>query len=385
MCAVEVGISYPPPHPAPRRHWYYNPNDIVNDFGRITSFQPPKARHPSSIMSLSNTGGAGRGGQSASIIGDVINQGKKQFWGVPNMHYHQGMSAGENTLNAVVARLLVRTLTSDASLPRALAAGGGSAYSPAPFLSAYVKFMTTPSSHNDTYAESWHRMFFANHVAGKAPAACADDDGHNIDSAGGLVLLPPPSLLAAAAAAKKGLVAASAAAAQAAVLQQLATHNSQRLVPFTKVYASALASVLLAPVSEGAAMSLARAAKDAGKSLRVDLAKLAASDAPDTRVIGGGGIFTSACYIEGSLPALFFLAAKYADRPAEAVIANTNVGGENCHRGSALGALVGAAHGMDAWKGTGWVEALAAGPAIAQEADAFAKSVRAAYTAGGVE
>ena len=45
-------------------------------------------------------------------------------------------------------------------------------------------------------------------------------------------------------------------------------------------------------------------------------------------------------------------------------------------------ALVGAAHGMDAWAGTGWPEALADAPAIAAEADAFAAAVRAAYKAG---
>lgn len=49
-------------------HWYYNPTDIDRDFGRITGFVAPKARHPSSIMSLSNTGGAGRGGQSGTIM-----------------------------------------------------------------------------------------------------------------------------------------------------------------------------------------------------------------------------------------------------------------------------------------------------------------------------
>lgn len=32
-------------------------------------------------MQLSNTGGAGRGSQTGNIIGDVINHGKKKFWG----------------------------------------------------------------------------------------------------------------------------------------------------------------------------------------------------------------------------------------------------------------------------------------------------------------
>ena len=63
----------------------------------------------------------------------------------------------------------------------------------------------------------------------------------------------------------------------------------------------------------------------------------------DVKVIGK--TFSPACYIEDSLPALFFLAAKYADNIEEALLANTNVGGENCHRGFALGALMGAALG----------------------------------------
>ena len=361
-------------------HWYYNPNDIVRDFGRLKEFQPPKVRHPSSIMSLSNTGGAGRGAQEGTIIGDVINHGKKQFWGVPNMHYHRGMSAGENTLNAVVARLLVRTISSDASLPASLV--NGAAYSPAKFLEAYLAFMTTPGSHNDTYAESWLRMFFSNWKRGKPLDECADDDRHNIDSAGGLVLLPAPVLLATAAAAGRGAAVSARVAAETAVVQQLATHKSQRLASFSKVYASALSQVFLSPDAQDVAGSLQRAVIEAGTLLGADLGRLVTNNPGterDTSVIGGGGAFTSACYIEGSLPALLYLAAKYADRPAEALIANTNVGGENCHRGSALGALIGAAHGMAAWKGTGWVESLADGAAIDREAHAFAAAVREAY------
>jgi ADP-ribosyl-[dinitrogen reductase] hydrolase len=93
-------------------HWYYNPDDIVKQFGKITKYEAPKEKHPSSIMSLSNTGGHGRGSQQGSVIGDVINHGKKQFWGVPNMHYHQGMKAGENTLNALCARCACNRTTS---------------------------------------------------------------------------------------------------------------------------------------------------------------------------------------------------------------------------------------------------------------------------------
>lgn len=48
--------------------------------------------------------------------------------------------------------------------------------------------MTTPGSHNDTYASTCHRMFFANYVKGVAPEKCASNDGHNVDSIDALVL-----------------------------------------------------------------------------------------------------------------------------------------------------------------------------------------------------
>lgn len=120
-------------------HWYYRPSDITAAYGLLTDFQPAPPTHPSSIMSLSSTGGGGRGGQGGDIIGRVINHGKKGRWGVPGVHYHSDMAAGESTLNALCARLLLRTIAEDRG------------YSGRSFLDAYVDFMTTPGSHKDTY------------------------------------------------------------------------------------------------------------------------------------------------------------------------------------------------------------------------------------------
>lgn len=50
--------------------------------------------------------------------------------------------------------------------------------------------------------------------------------------------------------------------------------------------------------------------------------------------------------ITDSFPSVLYLAYKHADSFEDAVLANTNVGGENCHRGSALGAIMGAATGQ---------------------------------------
>ena len=57
-------------------HWYYNIAALQRDFGLIRDYQSPKANHPSSIMSLANTGKAGRGTQEGNVVGDVILQGK---------------------------------------------------------------------------------------------------------------------------------------------------------------------------------------------------------------------------------------------------------------------------------------------------------------------
>ena len=71
------------------------------------------------------------------------------------------MAAGENTLNAVCTRLTMRSITENKK------------YKSGAFLKDYVKFMTTPGTHNDTYAESFHRDFFSNWAAGIAPERCA--------------------------------------------------------------------------------------------------------------------------------------------------------------------------------------------------------------------
>lgn len=51
--------------------------------------------------------------------------------------------------------------------------------------------MTTPGSHNDTYASTCHRMFFANYVKKVDPVSCPDNDGHNVDAIDALTLAVP--------------------------------------------------------------------------------------------------------------------------------------------------------------------------------------------------
>jgi ADP-ribosylglycohydrolase len=76
-----------------------------------------------------------------------------------------------------------------------------------------------------------------------------------------------------------------------------------------------------------------------------------------------------ACYIDSAYPALLHFAYKYADSPERAILASANAGGENVARGSLLGALLGAAHGMNSFPD--WTRELKGYNGIMQEIQAL--------------
>lgn len=176
-------------------HWMYNLGQLKKDYGVIKSFVKPKDRFDGSIMNLSNTGGGGRGSDQGDIVGSVILHGKKKYWlRGGNFHYHLGLDAGENTLEAQLCRLLTQSIL-DSSLSTPPNGDQENAptptFKPSDFTEKYLSFMQTPGSHNDTYASTAHRMFFANLVQGKPPSECADNDGHNTDAIDALTLTVP--------------------------------------------------------------------------------------------------------------------------------------------------------------------------------------------------
>ena len=211
-------------------HWYYDVTALRRDFGTVRDYQTPSHLHPNSIMPLSNTGKAGRGSHQGEVVGRVILHGKKHLWGQPNRHYHYGLQSGENTLNLLCVRVLLRTMSETGC------------YDSGDFLRAYIAFMTTPDSHQDTYAESYHHVI--------------------------------------------------------------------------------------------------------------------------------GGLLSPACYIDHSFPAVLYLAARYSDDFEAALVANTNVGGDNCHRGALLGAILGGALGYQAIPER-WIRGLRSRAELDEEIESF--------------
>ena len=86
-------------------------------------------------------------------------------------------------------------------------------------------------------------------------------------------------------------------------------------------------------------------------------------------------VFSTACYVQESLPLTLYLAWKYQDDPEQALVVNTNLGGDNCHRGVVLGALLGAMHGEQVWPQR-WLDGLVNPPT------AFAEGLAARCKAG---
>lgn len=308
-------------------HWFYNPLDIKKAFpGGIKKFEDAPSIHPSSIMPLHSTNAGGRGPQNSGsgkeVVGDIILKGKRQFWGVPDQHYHQGMKAGENTLNAHCARLVTRVLHAN-----------NGRYDADLFLENYIAFMTSDTPlHPDTYAESFHRGFFANLDKGFPPRKCGAQT-HDTASVGGLVMIAPIAI-------SECLLDPSLSRVQALCREHLfLTHPDEKLAAICDIYV-ALIFALLCRTEDDARNVIDKTLQTFSSN---PAKKLMHKNLTDEQVVGG--VYSKACYIDDSWPSILFLLYKYINNPEQALLANTNLGGENCHRGSVLGVLIGLACG----------------------------------------
>lgn len=331
-------------------HWYYRVGDIFAAFPNgVGVYEAPPEWHPSSIMSLHSTAQGGRKSSAKAapdVVGDVILKGRRHHWDRANVHYHVGMAAGDNTLNAHCARLLMRTLTeaeqnrthtaSMETSPENADKAQLSAYSVDDFAARYIDFMTADDSqHPDTYAESYHRGFFHNYAQGVPPRKCAATT-HDTASVGGLVTIAPLAL-------QSLLNGLPLDQVQAQCREHLfLTHPSDELALICDAYVGLIAQLLLRPEEEQPTNEqlLQSVPARTRKALLIAIEK----QAQDADVVGR--MLSPACYISDAWPALLYFLCRYRDQPQQAMLANTHVGGDNVHRGAVLGVLLGLLHGQ---------------------------------------
>lgn len=283
-------------------HWYYDRAALRRDYGTVDTFVAPRNPHPDSILWRSTYTPKNEKGQ---ILHD-----QAEFWGQRGVHYHQFLKAGENTLNYKLARELVRF--SDEI--------GG--YDPDRWLARYIEVMLSPDWHRDTYLEEYHRGFFSRYASGKAPRKCAIKDEH----IGGLAQVPAVCLISAKSTAEES---------RTIVKEHVGLTHAH---PNVLRAADTLVRLLRA-MAEGAPLRTAiqQQAGDWISGTKADKWSVQ----PDDHVIGQR--FSPACYIAHAMPAALYLAWRYHDDFEGGIIANAMVGGDSCHRGAVVGALLGAA------------------------------------------
>lgn len=299
-------------------HWYYNRAALRRDFGIVIDFVAPKEPHPDSILWRSSWDAPN---PSLDILGD-----ERPFWGQRGVHYHRNLSAGENTLSVKIA----------AQAWQSLHANGG--HDSRDFLQRYIELLTQPARHRDSYVEECHRGFFTNLGRGKSPENCAISEKH----IGGLAMLLPVVLF----------YADRPEEGRGHALKHLAlTHAGRKM----RLAAEAVLSLLF-PVLHGANLEdVIREECRAQRNPHFGFPFSKWLNEPDERIVGPR--LSTACYVEDSVPAVIYLALKYARRAEQGLIVNTNLGGDNVHRGAVLGALLGAANGVEAWPSR-WVDNL---------------------------
>jgi ADP-ribosyl-[dinitrogen reductase] hydrolase len=284
-------------------HWYYDRAALHRDYGTVRDYLPPRNPHPGSILWRSEY-------TALNARGEILHD-QAEYWGRRDIHYHQFLRAGENTLNLQLAKMLMESLVARGS------------YEPDGYLQRYTEFMLTPGQHRDTYVEECHRKFFTAYARGTAPRKCAGSDIH----IGGLAHV---GILCA-------FRASDAKAARAAVREHITlTHRSDEVL----AAGDALAQILCDTAAGG---DLRTAIFQHGADWFSKRKAEQWSREPDEVVIGHR--VSPACYIADAFPASLYLAWKYAGDFESGVIANANVGGDNCHRGAVVGALLGAAVG----------------------------------------
>jgi ADP-ribosylglycohydrolase len=287
-------------------HWYYDRAALRRDYGAISGYLAPKNPHPDSILWRSTY-------TPLNARGEILHD-QAVYWGKRGIHYHQFLHAGENTLNFQLARQLY-------DQTRALGRYDADAW-----LETYIDFMLTPGRHRDTYVEEYHRHFFTSYARGQKPRACGCADVH----IGGLATVP----------ALFDALDLPPARVREIVQEHVAlTHHDKDVLRAADVFTRILLAVRTGTPLREAILAEAPDWISAAKIARW-------SREPDDVVIGP--ILSPACYIRDAFPAALYLAWKYADDFSAGICANAQVGGDSCHRGAVVGALLGLANGVPA-------------------------------------
>jgi len=352
-------------------HWFYNTANIPKYLdGPVAGYKaPPEIHVEASLVGAKykpDVETAKKAGRKYDILHQHLrfydttyNNLQESGFGIDEkgvvkindrFHYHYGLKSGENTLNAQLVRVLMRSVIENKG------------YYPDKFLESFIDFMTTPGSYNDPYTEGYLRSWFENYSKGLPPEACADNQYRyaGINAMGGMIRPLVVSLLQ----------RDSYNALGFALGHQYLTHHSENVSASMAVVTPLLNALVngLDPAAstKGIVYNLglpkytgvelfAQYQKHGGMGkvpadimwqLHAEFAAAPwdiekfANDNAESDVLKK--VFSTACFAEHGTPMLIYLAWQYRFDFEKALLANVNAGGDNVHRGMVLGMLLGA-------------------------------------------
>lgn len=288
---------------------HYNLKKITEDCGDLSDYAAPVEPHPHSEIHR----------VPADAIAGPLDclMHRRALWGAPGTHYHHGMRAGDNTLSAVLAIELARSLVDKGKYDRD------------DWMERYRRVMLTPEGHRDFYIPAAHRTFIGNLGKGLPLDKCGEEDSHIA-----------------------GLV-------EAAPLMLLRVNNPDAM------YRELNPQLALIRPST----TITRAGALLADILRLLLAGMSLDDAcfkklghchhpyltfPYHRWIEHHTVEHVATHElsqgaagDDAMPLALFIALKYAGDFHEAVATNATLGGDAAHRGSLIGLMLGAMHGKE--------------------------------------
>lgn len=303
-------------------HGFLSARHIENTFGWISDYVAPSETHPDSTLYRLHY-------NPTSPNADPVGRRREQ-WMRPGCHYHANLPPGGNTINLHLVRQLYTSIVDQQG------------YDAKDYMERYIRFMLEPGLNPDTYIPDAHREFFLSYGMGKPPERCGQESTH-VD---GLVLVIPLILL----------YCGNLQTCRKHVRAHLyLTHRSESLARAADLFTELMLYLLRGWDMETALYE--KIGRDRYSVLAHPFRRWRDSKT-DLDVaqheMGVGPLASDA------MPLIIHLALKYADDPEAGLQANANLGGDSCHRGALLGALLGAANGCEQIPGD-WVSHLVLG------------------------
>lgn len=352
-------------------HWYYNVANIPKTFGGpVEKYEAPKHPHVEAFMVggsyMPDVETANKLSRKYDILHEHVKFYKTSYSDFSasgfekdekgmiaekdRYHYHHGLSAGENTLNAHLVRVLMRQVIKSGKYDQQL------------FLNDFIDFLTSPGKNKDPYTEGYIRAWFENYSKGTPAYACAANqrDNAGINGLGGLIRPLVLSMLSGSEYKSSGM----------AIEHQNLTHRSENLASSLSVLVPILNQLLEGNNPEDiikfftgkmhlpkfTGLELFREYEKYGGMIKVpkdamfdlhtsyqedpwDIEKFAKENS-EAKIVRK--ILSTACYLEHGTPLLLYVAWNNKFDFRTSLLKNVNVGGDNVHRGMVLGLIVGA-------------------------------------------